>query len=390
MKAVCWHGRHDVRVDTVDDPVIQDPRDIIIKVTATGICGSDLHLYNGYMPTMQAGDIIGHEPMGEVVEIGSAITKFQKGDKVVVPFTISCGSCFFCERHLFSLCDESNPNADQAAQALGQSPAALFGYSHMLGGFPGGQAEYLRVPYADVGPIKVPDGIDDEQVVFLSDIFPTGYMAAENCGIEAGDTVAVWGCGPVAQFAIQSAWMLGAGRVVAIDRVQERLALAREHGKAETLNFEEIDVYEQLMEMTAGRGPDRCIDAVGAEAHAAGNLGEIVDDVREAAHLPANHPYALSEAIKCCRKGGTVSVPGVYTDTLNNLPMNAIMNKALTIRTGQTHMQHYLEPLLKKILDDNFDPTFVITHRASLDEAPNLYKTFEAREQGCIKVVLKP
>lgn len=390
MKALCWHGRHDVRVDNVDDPRIEDPRDIIIKVTSTGICGSDLHLYNGYMPTMKAGDVIGHEPMGEVVERGSAITKFQKGDRVVVPFTISCGSCFFCERQLYSLCDESNPNAEQAASVLGQSPAGLYGYSHMLGGFAGGQAEYLRVPYADVGPIRVPDGIDDDQVVFLSDIFPTGYMAAENCDIEDGDTVAVWGCGPVAQFAIQSAWMLGAGRVIAIDRVPERLALAQKHGRAETLNFEEVDVYEQLMEMTGGRGPDRCIDAVGLEAHAAGVVRESVDDVREAARIPSNHPYVLAEAIKCCRKGGTLSVPGVYSDTVDGMPMNGVMNKGLTLKSGQTHMQRYLEPLLKRIVDDGFDPTFLITHRASLEEAPEMYRKFEAREDGCIKVVLKP
>ncbi|NNJ25402.1 zinc-dependent alcohol dehydrogenase [Alienimonas chondri] len=390
MKALCWHGRHDVRVDNVPDPEIQDPRDVIIKVTTSGICGSDLHLYNGYMPTMQSGDIIGHEPMGEVVEVGSAITKFKKGDRVVVPFTISCGSCFFCERTLFSLCDESNPNAEQAATALGHSPAGLFGFSHMLGGFPGGQAEYLRVPYADVGPIKVPDGIEDDKVVFLSDIFPTGYMAAENADIEGGDTVAVWGCGPVAQFAIQSAWMLGAERVIAIDRVAGRMDLARQHGNAETINFEKQDVYETLMEMTGGRGPDRCIDAVGAESHAANDLKETLDDVREAAHLPKNHVYSLAEAIKCCRKGGTVSVPGVYTSPVDGVPMHALMNKGLTLKAGQTHMQRYLEPLMKKIVDDGFDPSFIITQRASLDEAPEMYKSFEAREEGCIKVVLKP
>ncbi|GAA5509011.1 zinc-dependent alcohol dehydrogenase [Novipirellula caenicola] len=390
MKALCWHGRHDVRVDNVDDPKIEDPRDVIVKITSSGICGSDLHLYNGYMPTMKAGDIIGHEPMGEIVELGNAITKFKKGDRVVVPFTISCGSCFFCQRNLYSLCDESNPNAAQAAEVLGQSPAGLFGFSHMLGGFAGGQAEYLRVPYADVGPIKVPEGIDDDQVVFLSDIFPTGYMAAENCGIEPGDTVAVWGCGPVAQFAIQSAWMLGAGRVIAIDRVPERLELAKSKGRAEVIHFEKENVYEKLMEMTSGRGPDRCIDAVGAESHAAGSVRETVDDLREAAHVPANHPYSLAEAIKCCRKGGTVSVPGVYTDNLNGMPMSAVMNKALTIKSGQTHMQHYMEPLLKRIIDDGFDPSFIITHRAKLEDAPDLYKTFEAREDGCIKVVLKP
>lgn len=390
MKALCWHGRHDVRVDNVDDPKIEDPRDVIVRITSTGICGSDLHLYNGYMPSMMPGDIIGHEPMGEIVELGNAISKFKKGDRVVVPFTISCGSCFFCDRELFSLCDTSNPNAAMAAKVMGQSPAGLFGFSHMLGGFPGGQAEYLRVPYADVGPIKVPDGIDDDHVVFLSDIFPTGYMAAENCGIEAGDTIAVWGCGPVAQFAIQSAWMLGAGRVIAIDRVPERLALAKLHGRAETIDFEKVDVYEKLMEMTGGRGPDRCIDAVGAESHASGNLQAAVDEVKEVAHMPTNHPYSLAEAIKCCRKGGTVSVPGVYTGNLAGFPMSAVMNKGLTLRSGQTHMQHYLEPLMKRIVDDGFDPSFVITHRAKLEDAPKMYKTFEERTDGCIKVVLKP
>ncbi len=263
MKALCWHGTSDVRVDTVADPVIQEPRDAIIKITASGICGSDLHLFNGFMPTMEAGDILGHEPMGEVVEIGPGVKNLKRGDRVVVPFTIACGSCFFCDKTLFSLCDNSNPNKAIAEKAMGHSPSGLFGFSHMLGGFPGGQAEYLRVPFADVGPLKIESSLPDEKVLFLSDIFPTGYMAAENCGIEAGDTVAVWGCGPVAQFAIQSAWMLGAGRVIAIDRVPERLAMAQKYGRAETINFDEVDVYEKLQEMTKGRGPDRCIDAVG-------------------------------------------------------------------------------------------------------------------------------
>lgn len=390
MKAVCWHGRRDLRVDTVKDPQIEDPRDAIIKITATAICGSDLHLYNGVMPSMEAGDVIGHEPMGVVVETGSKVTNLQKGDRVVVPFTLACGSCFFCDRDWYSLCDNSNRNADQARQAIGQSPSGMLGYSHMMGGYAGGQAEFLRVPFADVGPIKVPDGIPDEQVLFLSDIFPTGYMAAENCGIEAGDTVAVWGCGPVAQFAIQSAWMLGAGRVIAIDRVETRLKLARDHGRAETIHFEREDVQERLLEMTNGRGPDRCIDAVGAEAHSAGDLREFVDDAREAMHIPSNHPYALAEAILCCRKGGTVSIPGVYTAPLNNVPMHAAMNKGLTMKMGQTHMQHYMEPLLQKIIDGEIDPSFIITHRGTLDDAPALYETFEARTDDCVKVVLTP
>ena len=393
MRALVWHGRQDVRVDTVDDPEIEDDRDIVIRVTSTGVCGSDLHLYNGFMAGMRAGDIIGHEPMGEVVEVGKAVAKFAVGDRVVVPFTISCGDCFFCERDMFSLCDESNPNAEQAAKEMGHSPAGIYGYSHLLGGFAGGQAEYLRVPYADVGPVKVPEGLEDDQVLFLSDIFPTGYMGAENADIEPGDTVAVWGAGPVGQFAIQSAWMLGAGRVIAIDREPERLAMARTHGRAETIDFEDAGsggVYERLQELTGGRGPDRCIDCVGAEAHATSDAKEMYDDLREAAHVPANHPYVLAEAIKSCRKGGTVSLPGVYTDKVDGLPMHAAMNKALTIRGGQTHVQKYLEPLLRKIVDDGFDPTFVITHRASLEEAPEMYKTFESRDDECIKVVLKP
>lgn len=379
-----------MRVDSVDDPKIEDARDAIIKITATAICGSDLHLYNGVMPTMQAGDVVGHEPMGEVVEVGKAITNLKKGDRVVVPFTLACGSCFFCDRDLYSLCDNSNRNAEIARKAIGQSPSGMLGYSHMMGGYAGGQAEYLRVPYADIGPIKVPDGIPDEQVLFLSDIFPTGYMAAENCGIEAGDTVAVWGCGPVAQFAIQSAWMLGAGRVIAIDRVKTRLDLARTKGRAETINFENENVQERLLEMTAGRGPDRCIDAVGAEAHSAGIVRELVDDAREAMHLPSNHPYALAEAILCCRKGGTVSIPGVYTSTLSDVPMHAAMNKGLTMRMGQTHMQHYMKPLLEKVVAGEIDPSFIITHRGTLDDAPALYETFDARSDDCVKVVLKP
>lgn len=390
MKALCWHGRGDVRVDNVDDPKIQDPHDIIIKVTSTAICGSDLHLYNGFMSGMQSGDIIGHEPMGEVVELGSAITKFQLGDRVVVPFTISCGSCFFCENELYSLCDNGNPNHEQASKVMGQSPAGMFGYSHLLGGFPGGQAEYLRVPFADVGPIKVPDGLDDEAVLFLSDIFPTGYMAAEYAEIEAGETVAVWGCGPVGQFAIQSAWMFGAGRVIAIDRYPERLEMARNKGRAETIDFSQENVYQSLMNLTTGRGPDRCIDCVGCEAHTSSTLLNTVDTAMEIARMPINHPYALNDAIMCCRKGGTVSVPGVYTNVVNMMPMHAVMNKALTIKSGQTHTQRYLKPLMEKVVAGDIDPSFVITHRAPLQDAPQLYRTFEQKKDGCIKVVLKP
>lgn len=390
MKALCWHGKSDVRYDTVPDPTIEDPRDAIIKVTACAICGSDLHLYDGYMPTMQAGDVLGHETMGEVVEVGRGNSKLKVGDRVVVPFNIGCGDCYFCRKQLWSLCDRSNPNRDAAAKVMGHSPSGLFGYSHLLGGFPGGQAEYLRVPYADVGPIVVPDGIPDEQVLFLSDIFPTGYMAAENADIEPGDTVAVWGCGPVGQFAIQSAWMLGAGRVIAIDRVPERLEMARTHGRAETIDFSDVDVYDQLMDMTKGRGPDRCIEAVGTEAHASGAIGSMLDKVKAAAYLATDRPSVLREAIMCCRKGGTISVPGVYIGVVDKIPFGAFMNKGLTMKTGQTHTHRYLAPLLEKVLSGEIDPSFVITHRAGLDQGPDLYKKFRDKEDGCIKVVLTP
>jgi threonine dehydrogenase-like Zn-dependent dehydrogenase len=390
MKALCWHGTGDVRIDKVPDPKIENPRDAIVRITASGICGSDLHLFDGFMPTMEKGDILGHEPMGEVVEVGSAITKLKKGDRVVVPFTISCGDCFFCKKTLFSCCDTSNPNAEIARKAMGHSPAGLFGFSHMLGGFPGGQAEYLRVPFADVGPLKIESGLPDEKVVFLSDIFPTGYMAAENCDIEPGDTVAVWGCGPVAQFAIQSAWMFKAHRVIAIDRVPERLGMARKHGRAETINFEKEDVYDRLQEMTKGRGPDRCIDAVGCEAHATGATDAVVDKVKSAVMLTTDRAHVLREAIMCCRKGGTISVPGAYVGYPDKLPFGAFMNKGLTMKTGQTHMQRYMKPLLQKVEAGEIDPSFVITHRVKLDDAPAAYKTFRDKKDGCIKVVLTP
>jgi len=389
MKALCWHGTGDVRIDTVPDPKIEDPRDAIIKITASAICGSDLHLLNGYMPTMKSGDILGHEPMGIVAEVGSAVRNLKVGDRVVVPFTISCGACFFCKKGLFSCCDTSNPNAEIARKAMGHSPAGLFGFSHMMGGFAGGQAEYLRVPFADVGPLKIESSLPDESVLFLSDIFPTGYMAAENCGIEPGDTVAVWGCGPVGQFAIQSAWMLKAERVIAIDRVPERLRLAGSVGKAETLDFSNVDIYERLQEMTNGRGPDRCIDAVGCEAHASHTLGVIADKVT-AAVAPSDQMHVVSEAIQCCRKGGTVSVPGAYAGQADKLPFGAFMNKGLTMRTGQTHMQRYMKPLLAKIEAGEIDPSFVITHRVKLADAPEAYKTFRDKKDGCIKVVLTP
>jgi threonine dehydrogenase-like Zn-dependent dehydrogenase len=390
MKALCWHGRGDVRVDSVPDPKLKEPGDVIIKVTASGICGSDLHLLDGFMPTMKSGDILGHEPMGIVVEVGKAVTKLRVGDRVVVPFTISCGSCFFCRKSLFAACDTTNPNAAMAAKVMGHSPAGLFGYSHLTGGYDGGQAEYLRVPHADVGALKIESDLSDEKVLFLSDIFPTGYMAAENCDIEPGDTVAVWGCGPVAQFAIKSAWMFGAGRVIAIDHVAERLAMAQEHGKAETINFDKEDVYEMLQAKTGGRGPDRCIDAVGCEAHGTGAIDAVLDTLKTAVKLGTDRAHALRQAIFCCRKGGTLSIPGVYVGMPDKIPFGALMNKGLTVKTGQTHMQRYMKPLLRKIEDRQIDPSFVITHRIPLSEAPKAYKTFRDKQDGCIKVVIKP
>jgi len=389
MKALTWQGTGKVSIETVPDPTIIDPTDAIIRVTATCICGSDLHLYDGYMPTMKEGDVIGHEPMGIVEEVGSAVTRLKRGDRVVVPFTISCGTCWFCQQGLFSLCDTSNPNADMAAKVMGHSPAGLFGYSHMLGGYAGGQAEYLRVPFADVGPQIIPDGVSDEQAVFLSDIFPTGWMAAEQAEIEPGDTVAIWGAGPVGQFAIRSAWLLGAGRVIAIDRFEDRLNMARA-GNAETLNYEKVDIYEALQEMTGGRGPDRCIDAVGTEAHSSLGIGEVYDKVKQQLRIETDRPHVLREALRCCRKGGTLSIPGVYLGVGDKIPLGVLMNKAITIRTGQTHVQRYTAPLLQKIVDGEIDPSFVITHQVPLDRAPEMYETFRDKKDGCIKVVLKP
>jgi threonine dehydrogenase-like Zn-dependent dehydrogenase len=389
MRALTWHGEADVRVSEVPDPEIVNPHDAIVEITATAICGSDLHLYDGHVPTMREGDVLGHEPMGEVVEVGDEVERLAVGDRVVVPFTISCGSCWFCEEDLYSLCDNSNPNAELARQSMGHSPAGLFGYSHMLGGYAGGQAEYLRVPYADVGPVKVDSDLPDEQVLFLSDVFPTGYMAAENADIDEGETVAVWGCGPVGQFAIQSAWMLGAGRVIAIDRVSERLEMAREHGDAETIDFDEDDVYDRLTSMTGGRGPDACIDAVGSEAHGTGLVG-FIDEAKQQAKLQDDRPHVLREAIKCCRKGGTLSVPGVYVGEVDNFPAGPMMNKALTINTGQTHVQRYLDPLLDRIESGEIDPSFVVTHNEDLEAGPELYRTFRDKQDGCIKAVLTP
>lgn len=390
MKALTWHGKGDVRVETVEDPKILHPRDAIIKITTTAICGSDLHILDGYVPSMKAGDILGHEFMGEVVELGAEVNNLKIGDRVVVPFTIACGECFFCKKGLTSCCEVSNPNKDQAIKAMGHSPSGLFGYSHMLGGFPGGQAEYVRVPFADVGPYKVPAGLSDEQVVFLTDIFPTGYMAAENAGIEPGDTVAVWGCGPVGQFAIQSAWMLGAGRVIAIDHIPERLELARTKGKAETINFMEDKggVYDRLMEMTAGRGPDQCIDAVGTEAHPHGSFDAMLDKAKTLTMLGTDRPHAVREAIQCCRCAGHVSIPGVYMGMVDKFPLGAVVGKGLTLKSGQTHVHRYLPTLMGKIESGEIDPSFIITHRITLDEAPEAYKMFRDKKDSCIKVVI--
>jgi threonine dehydrogenase-like Zn-dependent dehydrogenase len=389
MKALRWYGKNDVRVENVPEPKIEHPRDAIVRITTTAICGSDLHLYDGYIPTMQEGDILGHEFMGEVVALGKEVTNLKLGDRIVVPFTISCGGCFFCRKQLWSLCDNSNPNAEIAAKAYGYSPAGLFGYSHMMGGYPGGQAEYARVPFADIGPIKIPNGLPDEQVLFLSDIFPTGYMAAENCNIQPGDTVAVWGCGPVGQFAIRSAYLLGAERVIAIDQVPERLQMARDGGKAETIDFSKEDVPDRLKELTGGRGPDACIDAVGLEAHGMA-LDAVVDRVKAATFMATDRPHALREAIQTCRKGGTVSIAGVYGGLLDKMNFGAAFNKGLTFKMGQTHVQKYLGPLLNLVQEGKIDPSFVITHRLPLTDAPEAYKTFKAREDGCIKVVMKP
>ncbi|MCU0704697.1 MAG: glutathione-dependent formaldehyde dehydrogenase [Fimbriiglobus sp.] len=390
MKALCWHGNGDVRIDTVPDPKIEHPRDAIIRVTSTAICGSDLHLLDGYMPTMKPGDVLGHEFMGEVVEVGNAVSNLRKGDRVAVPFCIACGGCYFCSKKCFSCCDTTNPNAELAQQMMGHATAGMFGYSHLTGGYQGGQAEYVRVPYADVGPLKIPDGLSDEKVLFLTDIFPTGWMAAENADIEPGDTVAVWGCGPVGQFAIWSAWAMGAGRVIGIDRVPERLELARTFSKAETIDFSQKDVYQELQAMTNGRGPDRAIDAVGTEAHGGDSFGAVVDRVKAFLYMGTDRPQVLREAIFSVRKAGTVSVPGVYLGFLDHVPFGAAMNKGLTMKMGQTHMHRYMKPLLEKIEKGEIDPSRIITHRAKLDNAPDLYKKFRDKKDGCIKCVMTP
>ncbi len=382
MKALCWYGKTDVRVEDVPEPKILNRSDAIIRVTSTSICGSDLHIYNGFVDEMEPGDVLGHEFMGEVVDVGPDVTRLKQGDRVVVPFCISCGHCYYCQNQLFSLCDNSNPNAYTAAKLYGHSGAGLFGYSHLLGGYAGGQAEYVRVPFADVGPLKIESNLPDEKVLFLSDIFPTGYMAAENCGIRPGHIVAVWGCGPVGQFAIRSAFLLGAHKVIAIDTFPERLRLAGEAG-AITLSSEE-DLLERLKDITGGRGPDACIDAVGLEAH-----GSAYEKVKQVARLE-DRPSVLRQAIMACRKGGTLSIPGAYAAMVDKLPFGAAFAKGLTFKMGQTHVQRYMRPLLELIEQDKIDTTAVITHRIPLANAADGYAMFAARTNGCIKVILRP
>ncbi|HEU4643523.1 MAG TPA: zinc-dependent alcohol dehydrogenase [Gemmatimonadaceae bacterium] len=388
MKANCWMGKHNVEVRDVPDPRILNSRDAIVRITSTAICGSDLHLYNGFVPTMERGDVLGHEFMGEVMEVGRDVKNLKAGDRVVVPFPIACGNCWHCQHGFYSTCENSNPNAWMAEKMWGHSPSGIYGYSHLLGGFAGGQAQYVRVPYADVGPLKVDDGLSDDQVLFLSDIFPTGYMGAEMADIHPGDVVAVWGCGPVGQFAIASAFLLGAERVIAIDRFPYRLQMARERSRAETIDYEDVDnVVDALRELTGGRGPDACIDAVGMEAHTHG-LEYAYDRTKQALMLETDRPIALREAVMACRNGGTVSVIGVYGGFIDKFPMGSVMNRSLTLRSGQCHVQRYMRPLLERIRNGEIDPSFVITHRLPLDQAPEGYDMFLNKRDNCEKVVL--
>jgi threonine dehydrogenase-like Zn-dependent dehydrogenase len=388
MRALCWHGRKDIRCDTVSDPAIEHPRDAIVKVTSCAICGSDLHLYDGFVPGMLRGDILGHEFMGEVVEVGPENRKLKVGDRVVVPFTICCGECEQCSRGNWSVCERSNRNKEAADRMFGHSTAGLFGYTHLTGGYAGGQAEYVRVPYADVAPVKV-NGIPDEQALFLGDIFPTGWQAAVQCDIEPTDTVAIWGAGPVGQFAIRSAVLLGAERVIAIDWVPERLSMARAGG-AETINFQLESVLERLHELTRGRGPDKCIDAVGLEAHATHTLDSMIDRAKQMVMAENDRPHVLREMMYVCRPAGTLSIPGVYGGLVDKIPFGAAMNKGLTIKTGQTHVKRWTDELLRLIEAGEIDPSFVVTHTCSLEEGPRMYRAFRDKEDGCIKVVLKP
>jgi len=390
MKAVTWTAPTKVSVSEVPDPQLLSARDAIVKVTSTAICGSDLHLYDGYIPTVEPGDVLGHEFMGEVVEVGSGVGNLSVGDRVVVPFPIACGACQACERELYSLCENSNPNAGMAEKVMGHSPAGIFGYSHMLGGYAGGQAEYVRVPFADVGPLKVDDDLTDDQVLFLSDILPTGYMGAELCDIRPGDVVAVWGAGPVGQFAALSAFLLGASRVIVIDRVPERLKMAEERAGAETLNYEEISVLEGLRELTAGRGPDHCIDAVGMEAHTDVTALQVYDKAKQVARLETERPHAVREAILSVRNGGTVSIMGVYGGFMDKFPIGSLMNRSITVKTGQCHVHRYLDRLLDHIRAGDIDPTYVISHHLPLDQAPQGYEMFKHKNDGCTKVVLHP
>jgi threonine dehydrogenase-like Zn-dependent dehydrogenase len=394
MKALVFHGTKNVAVEEMPDPVIKDPKDVIVRITSTAICGSDLHIYGGLIPTVMDGDILGHEFMGEVVEVGGEVTKFKAGDRVIVPFIISCGECEYCKAGLTSLCDRSNPNQELGETVFGYATAGFYGYSHMFGGYCGGQAELARVPFADASIFKVPDGMPDEQALFLTDIFPTGYMAAVNAGVKEGDTVAIWGAGPVGQFAIRSAFMLGAARVIAIDRFPERLAMAREAG-AETLNYEddEMNIPAVLKDMTGGYGPNACIDAVGMEAHGAGTLGTLMnvyDKAKQAVMLESDRPIALREIIYAARKGSTISIPGVYGGLSDKFPMGIAFNKGLTFKMGQTHVQSFVPELMKRIENGDIDPSFVITHRMPLADAAEGYRIFRDKEDACVKVVLAP
>ena len=389
MKANCWMGKNTVEVREVPDPEILNHRDAIVKITSTAICGSDVHLYHGVVPALQKGDVVGHEFMGEIVEVGRSVTNIKVGDRVVVPFPIACGHCHACEAGMTSLCENSNPNAFLAESAMGHSPCGIFGYGHLTGGFAGGQAEYARVPFADFGPLKVPDDVTDEQALFLSDVLPTGYMAAEQCNIKPGDTVAVWGCGPVGQFAITSAYLQGASRVIAIDNVPYRLRMARERAGAITLNYDEIDnVIEALKELTGGRGPDACIDCVGMEASGHGPVFA-VDRIKQATKMQTDLPFALRQAIMSCRNGGTVSIAGVYVGVIDGFPIGSIMNRSLRIVTGQTHVHRYMRPLMDLIQKGALDPTFIITHRMPLADAARGYDIFSRKLENCEKVVLK-
>jgi threonine dehydrogenase-like Zn-dependent dehydrogenase len=388
MRALRWHGKHDIRCDTVPDPQIEHGRDAIIKVSTCAICGSDLHLFDGFMPTMKSGDIMGHEFMGEVVEVGAENKALKVGDRVVVPFTIFCGDCDQCKRGNFSVCERSNPNKEMADKVFGHATAGLFGYSHLTGGYAGGQAEYVRVPFADKTHVKIPDGLTDEQVLFLGDIFPTGWQAAVQCDIEPTDTVAIWGAGPVGQMAIRSAILLGSRQVVVIDRVPERLEMARAGG-AITINFDDESVLDRLKELTGGKGPEKCIDAVGMESHATRSFDAVYDRVKQAVMLETDRPHVLREMIYVCRPAGTLSVPGVYGGLIDKIPFGASMNKGLTWKMGQTNVNRWTDDLLKRIQEGQIDPSFVITHTVPLEEGPGMYKTFRDKEDGCIKVVLK-